>query len=76
MDKKINHEEMDKMPIPQKNEETAFTDFVNKNKELLYKIAKSNTVINESGLVAIPKDDPWLDEKEWDKMYEDLKNKK
>lgn len=75
MDKKTNHEEMDKMPIPQKKEERTFTDFVNENKELLYKIAKSNTVINQSGLTVILQDDPWLDEKEWDEMYEDLKKK-
>jgi hypothetical protein len=75
MDEKSNHEEMDKMPIPQKKQETSFTDFVTKNKDIIYKIAKSNTVINESGLSVIPKDDPWLDEKEWDEMYEDLKKK-
>ena len=75
MDKESNHEEMEKMPIPQKKEDTTFADFVNKNKTIIYKIAKANTVVNESGLAVIPKDDPWRDEKEWDEMYEDLKKK-
>lgn len=75
MDKKNDHEEMDKMPIPQKKEETPFADFISKNKEIIYKIAQSNTVVNESGLTVIPKDDPWREEKEWDEMYEDLKKK-
>ncbi|HBW35633.1 hypothetical protein [Desulfosporosinus sp. BICA1-9] len=75
MDKKNNHEEMDKMPTPQKKEDITFADFVNKNKDIIYKIAKANTVVNEAGLTVIPKDDPWRDEKEWDEMYEDLKKK-
>lgn len=75
MDEKCNREEMDKMPIPQKKEDTSFTDFVTKNKDIIYKIAKSNTVINKSGLSVIPKDDPWLDEMEWDEMYKVLKKK-
>lgn len=75
MDKNSNHEERDKMQIPQKKEETTFMDFVTKNKEIIHRIAKSNTVINKSGLTVIPKDDPWLDEEEWDAMHKDLRNK-
>ncbi|NLI92501.1 MAG: hypothetical protein GX434_09945 [Peptococcaceae bacterium] len=75
MDKKYNREEMDNMPIPQKKEDTTFTDFISKNKDVIDKIAKSNTKINKSGLTVISKDDTWLDETEWDEMYKDLKNK-
>lgn len=75
MDKKYTREEMDNMPIPQKKEDTTFTDFIIKNKDVIDKIAKSNTRINKSGLTVIPKDDTWLDEAEWDEMYKDLKKK-
>jgi len=63
------------MPIPQKKEDTIFADFVNKNKDIIYKMAKANTVFNEAGLTVIPKDDPWRDEIEWDEKYKDLKKK-
>ncbi|AGA67909.1 hypothetical protein Desdi_0363 [Desulfitobacterium dichloroeliminans LMG P-21439] len=75
MDKKYHGEEMDKMPIPQKKEDTTFTEFISKNKDVIDKIARSNTRINKSGLTVIPKDDTWLDETEWDEMYNNLKKK-
>ena len=74
MDKNCNHEERNHMPTSQKKEET-FKDFVDKNKDLIYKIAKSNTAKDESGLTVVTDDDPWRNEEEWEAMYKDQKNK-
>lgn len=38
MDKKYNREEIDNMPIPQKKEDTVFTDFISKIKMLLIRL--------------------------------------
>ncbi|MDR3601493.1 MAG: hypothetical protein P4L49_13610 [Desulfosporosinus sp.] len=75
MDKKCDHEERDNMPLPQKDVEKDFAEFVNKNKDLINKIARSNTIQNDAGVTVIPKDDPWRDEHEWDEMYKELKKK-
>lgn len=75
MDKKCDHEERDNMPLPQKSVEKDFAEFVNKNKDLINRIARSNTTQNDAGVTVIPKDDPWRDEHEWDEMYKELKEK-
>ncbi|WP_172408343.1 hypothetical protein [Desulfosporosinus sp. FKA] len=50
-------------------------DCVKKHKDVIYKIANSNTAKDESGYTVILEDDPWRDEEEWEAMYKDLKNK-
>jgi len=50
------------MPLPQKNLEKDFADFLTKNKDLINRIARSNTTKNDADVTVIPKDDPWRDE--------------
>ncbi|MDD5486937.1 MAG: hypothetical protein PHW65_05230 [Dehalococcoidales bacterium] len=45
-----------------------FAEFIQKNREVAYKIAESNTVRNKDGRPVITKDDPWRNEKEWDRI--------
>jgi hypothetical protein len=52
-----------------------FTDFLDKNKEKIRKVAESNTVRNEDGLPVITKQDPWRKESHWDEVYKSLKDK-
>lgn len=41
-----------------------------------YELARKNTLYNEDGRAVIPKDDEWLEETEWDDMFEELKKEK
>ena len=75
MDKKCDHEERDNMPLPQKRVEKDFAEFMDKNKDLINKIAQSNTTQNDAGVTVVPKNDPWRDEQEWDELYKELKDK-
>jgi len=75
MDKKCDHEKRDNMPLPQKNVQKDFAEFLNSNKDLINKIARSNTTKNDAGITVIPKDDPWRDEHDWDEVYKELKEK-
>ncbi|MHB1406779.1 MAG: hypothetical protein ACYCV0_14470 [Desulfitobacteriaceae bacterium] len=70
-----NHGGTDKMPVPQKTNDTNFSDFITKKRDVINRIVKSNTQKNDAGLTIVPKDDPWREEEEWDAMYKDLKNK-
>lgn len=66
MDKNCNHEERENMPLPQKNVGKDFAEFLTKNKDLITRIARSNTTKNDANVTVIPKDDPWHDGHEWD----------
>lgn len=41
-----------------------------------YIFAMKNTKYNEDGRVVISKDDEWLEETEWDELYEELKKER
>lgn len=43
-----------------------FSEFVKRNKDLLYSAAEKNTKRNSEGRAVISKDDPWFEEDEWD----------
>ncbi|SFM38372.1 hypothetical protein [Pelosinus propionicus] len=49
-----------------------FTDFIEKNKDKIRKVAEANTVRNKKGIPVITKDDPWRNEKEWDITFSEL----
>lgn len=49
-----------------------FKDYIAKNKEKAYRLAKENTVYNSEGKATISKNDPWIDEHEWDELYKDV----
>lgn len=40
-----------------------------------YELARKNTLYNKDGRAVIPKDDEWLEEAEWDDLFEELKKK-
>ena len=75
MDKNRDHEERGNMPLPQKNVEKDFAEFLTKNKDLINRVARSNTTKNDADVTVITRDDPWRDEHEWDDMYKELKKK-
>lgn len=75
MDKNCDHGG-DNMSLPQKNVEKDFADFVSKNRDLINRIAKSNTIKNNDGLTVIGKNDPSRDEHEWNDLYKELHEKK
>lgn len=41
-----------------------------------YKMAAANTTYNSKGEAVIPAGDEWLEESEWDEMYEKMRNEK
>ena len=41
-----------------------------------YQLAMNNTKYNEEGKAVISKDDEWADEKEWDDMFEQMKEER
>jgi hypothetical protein len=50
-------------------------NFIEKNKDKIRKIAKSNTKINSEGLPTISRNDPWFYEDEWDEHFKELQSK-
>lgn len=44
--------------------------------EKVYEFAKNNTKYNNEGRAVISKDDEWLDETEWDDLYEQMKKER
>lgn len=52
---------------------SAFSDYLEDNRELAYSLAEANTIRNTEGRVVISKDDEWRDEKEWDRLYVEMK---
>jgi hypothetical protein len=49
-----------------------FSEFLEKNKAKIRKVADSITKKNENGIPVISKDDPWRKEHEWDDLYKEL----
>lgn len=41
-----------------------------------YEVARRNTKYNQKGEAVIPAGDEWLEESEWDEMYEKMRNEK
>ena len=41
-------------------------DFINVNREKIYKLAEKNTVRNSDGRTVISRDDPWFHDDIWD----------
>lgn len=41
-----------------------------------YKLAKENTKYNNEGKAVISSDDEWVDEAEWDDIFEQMKKEK
>ena len=52
-----------------------FDKFFAENQDKIYAIAKSNAIYDSANRVCISKDDPWLQETEWDDLYNKLKEK-
>lgn len=48
---------------------------VGKYNERDYELARKNTKYNADGVPVISKDDEWLEETEWDDLFEELKKK-
>ena len=46
-----------------------FDKFMEKHGDKLYAKAKANTKYNKEGYAVISKDDEWVEETEWDEMY-------
>ena len=49
---------------------------VGKYNERDYELARRNTTYNEDGRAVIPKGDEWLEETEWDDMFEEIKKER
>ena len=49
---------------------------VGKYNERDYEFARKNTKYNAEGIPVISKDDEWLEETEWDDIFEELKKEK
>ena len=49
-----------------------FRKFAELHREALFAIAKKNTKYNKDGRAVISKDDPWINETEWDEHYKRL----
>ncbi len=61
-----------------RQQELPFTPSMNHNTYNLddYILAMKNTRYNEDGRAVISKDDEWLEETEWDELYEELKKER
>lgn len=46
-------------------------NFINENRDNLFKIAKANTSYNEKRQVTIQKNDPWFYDDIWDQAYKE-----
>jgi hypothetical protein len=47
-------------------------DFIEQNKEKIYKIVRKNTKYNKEGIPTISKNDLWFNENEWDEHFKTL----
>ena len=52
---------------------TTFKEFMNKNRDVCYALAKANTPKNSQGRPCIKKDDEWANENCWDEYYKKSK---
>ncbi len=53
---------------------SALAQYLETNRERAYAFATANTKRNEKGRPIISKDDEWVNESEWDDLFELLKN--
>lgn len=42
--------------------------------EKLFQLAEQNTTYDKNGHAVISKDDPWIEETEWDELYNQLED--
>ena len=54
---------------------SALAEYLVTNKNKAYAFVTSNTKYNENGRPVISKDDEWLEETEWDDLFQILVNK-
>ena len=52
---------------------SALAQYLDTNRERAYSFATANTKYNEQGRPVVSKDDEWLNESEWDDLYEILR---
>ena len=52
---------------------SALAQYLDNNRERAYSFATANTKYNEQGRPIVSKDDEWLNESEWDDLFELLK---
>lgn len=68
------------MAAKQAVREQALPFYPSLNEELYtataYRLAMQNTKYNEEGKAVIERDDEWLEETEWDDMFEELKKER
>ena len=55
---------------------SALAQYLETNRKKAYSFATSNTKRNNQGRPVISKNDEWVNETEWDELFELLKNKK
>lgn len=53
---------------------SALAQYLDTNRERAYSFATANTKYSEQGRPAVSKDDEWLNESEWDDLFEALKS--
>ena len=51
----------------------SFKEYVEKNKNKLYKFASENTGYDDQGNCVIGRDDEWIAEKEWEDVFYKIK---
>lgn len=52
---------------------SALAQYLDTNRERAYSFATANTKYNEQGRPVVSKDDEWLNESEWDDLFETLR---
>ena len=50
----------------------SFKNVLKQNRTNIEAVARHNTHINEDGYATISKNDPWVQEEEWDSHHEEL----
>lgn len=55
---------------------SALAQYLDTNRERAYSFASANTKYNEQGRPVISKDDEWVNESEWDDLFELLKSER
>ena len=53
--------------------EMSWDEWMEKNKEEIYRIAHANTKHDKDGHVVLSRCDPWMQETCWDEMFDDMK---
>lgn len=55
---------------------SALAQYLEVNREKAYSFATANTKYNKQGRPVVSNNDEWVNETEWDDLFESLKNKK